>query len=97
MGGKAYLSRWAPSPLPSARARAPRPRATPGGGGAPDATPPTLARGPRPEEWDWLIEHGDPQTATFELLEAIAFREVPEAILLEAWGELEEGITLAES
>lgn len=48
------------------------------------------------EDWDWLIEHGDPQTDTFALLEAIAFHEVPEEILLEAFGELEEAIELSE-
>ncbi|MEO5730677.1 MAG: hypothetical protein ABI134_27030 [Byssovorax sp.] len=48
------------------------------------------------EEWDWLIEHGDPQFDTFELLKPIAFREVPEALLLAAWADLEEAVKLAE-
>lgn len=49
------------------------------------------------EEWDWLIENGDPQTKTFELLTPIAFREVPKAIREEAWIEIEEGVDLAET
>lgn len=49
------------------------------------------------EEWDWLVENGDPQTDTFELLTPIAFREVPAAILEEAWMEIEEGVEVAEA
>jgi hypothetical protein len=48
------------------------------------------------EEWDWLIEHGDPQFDTFDQLEQIAIRDVPEAILLDALGELEDAIELAD-
>lgn len=44
------------------------------------------------EDWDWLIEHGDPQTDTFDLLEPIPLCEVPEDILLEAWSELETAV-----
>jgi hypothetical protein len=49
------------------------------------------------EEWDWLVENGDPQTDTFDLLTPIALREVPAAILGEAWMEMEEGVELAET
>lgn len=46
------------------------------------------------EEWDWLVDYGDPQFDTFELLTPIALREVPPAILEEAWSEIEEGVKL---
>ncbi len=48
------------------------------------------------EVWDWLMENGDPQTMTFDILTAIPFREVPEDILLTAWAELEQAVALAE-
>ena len=48
------------------------------------------------EAWDWLIEDGDPQFDTFALLSPIPFREVPEAILLAAWAEIEAAVKLAE-
>ena len=47
------------------------------------------------EEWAWLIEHGDPQTETFELLTPIAFSEVPPKLLREAWTELSQALVLA--
>lgn len=49
------------------------------------------------EDWDWLIENGDPQTDTYGLLTPIALREVPAAILGEAWMEIEEGVELADT
>lgn len=48
------------------------------------------------EEWGWLIDHGDPQTDTFDLLTPIAFREVPKSILQDAWSEIEKGVLLIE-
>jgi hypothetical protein len=45
--------------------------------------------------WSWLIEHGDPQFNTFALLEPIAFRDVPEAVLRAAWEDLEAAVELA--
>jgi hypothetical protein len=47
-------------------------------------------------EWAWLVENGDPQTDTFELLKPLALREVPRAILDEAWMEIEEAIEPAD-
>ncbi|MFV8756161.1 hypothetical protein ACNOYE_36895 [Nannocystaceae bacterium ST9] len=42
--------------------------------------------------WQWLIDHGDPQYATFELLEPIAFGEVPPELLRAAWADLEAAL-----
>ncbi len=47
------------------------------------------------ETWEWLIDNGDPQFDTFDLLQPIPFREVPEAILLAAWVDLEAAVELA--
>ncbi len=44
------------------------------------------------EEWDWLVTNGDPQYDTFELLTRVKLREVPRAILDEAWLDLEEAL-----
>jgi hypothetical protein len=49
------------------------------------------------EAWDWLIEAGDPQFDTFELLSPIPFREVPEAILLAAFADLAATIVFPEA
>lgn len=46
-------------------------------------------------DWAWLVEHGDPQSGAWELLTPIALREVPKALLEEAWMEIEEGVELA--
>jgi hypothetical protein len=46
------------------------------------------------EAWDWLVETGDPQFDTFELLTPIPLREVPPTILEEAWMEIEDGVKL---
>ncbi|MDP2341494.1 MAG: hypothetical protein Q8O67_11070 [Deltaproteobacteria bacterium] len=46
------------------------------------------------EEWSWLIDHGDPQSDTHALLQAIPLRDVPESILAEAWLDVEEAIDL---
>lgn len=48
------------------------------------------------EEWDWLVQHGDPQFDTFDLLEAIPVRDVPEPILAEALLELEAALELVD-
>ena len=48
------------------------------------------------EAWDWLVEHGDPQSDTFELLTPIALREVPAALLAEAFREIEGALEVAE-
>ncbi len=49
------------------------------------------------EEWDWLVENGDPQTNTFNLLMPIPLRVVPPALLAEAWREIERAVKLADS
>jgi len=43
-----------------------------------------------------LIEHGDPQSDTRDLLTPIALREVPPAILRAAWHEIEAALGLVE-
>jgi len=46
--------------------------------------------------WAWLVENGDPQSDTRNLLRPIPVREVPRAILDEAWMEIEEAIDIDE-
>ncbi|MEZ4301102.1 MAG: hypothetical protein R3B70_39565 [Polyangiaceae bacterium] len=48
------------------------------------------------EEWDWLIEHGDPQTDTFDLLTKIPMREVPPRIVKEVWAQIASGIRVVD-
>jgi hypothetical protein len=48
------------------------------------------------EEWDWLIEHGDPQSDTHDLLTPIPPRDVPPALLREAWAEIEAALEVVD-
>jgi hypothetical protein len=48
------------------------------------------------EDWQWLIDHGDPQFDTFELLEPIAFGEVPRTLLIAAWADLHDAIDVVD-
>ncbi|MDP2345749.1 MAG: hypothetical protein Q8O67_32700 [Deltaproteobacteria bacterium] len=41
-----------------------------------------------------VIDHGDPQSDSWDLLKAIAVRDVPPTILGEGWMDLEEAIDL---
>lgn len=47
------------------------------------------------EDWDWLVEHGDPQFDTFDLLTPTPPSAVPSEILVEAWAELQEAVSRA--
>ncbi len=47
-------------------------------------------------EWDWLVEHGDPQFDTFALLCPITLGEVPAQIQDEVWMDLEAAIEFEE-
>lgn len=40
------------------------------------------------EEWQWLIDHGDPQFDTFDRLEPIAVEAVPPQVRAACWAEL---------
>jgi len=44
------------------------------------------------EEWDWLVEHGDPQFDTSAILRPITLGEVPAQIRDELWMDLEAAI-----
>lgn len=48
------------------------------------------------EEWDWLVEHGDPHFDTFDLLEPVTLRQVPAELLAEAFREIAEGLEIVE-
>jgi len=39
-------------------------------------------------DWQWLLDHGDPQYATFDALTAVAPADVPPALGAEAWRDL---------
>ena len=39
-------------------------------------------------DWQWLLDHGDPQYATFDALTALAPDDVPTALGSEAWRDL---------
>jgi len=48
------------------------------------------------EEWDWLVEHGDPQFDTFEILRPITLGEVPAQIRDEVWMDIEAALEFAD-
>ena len=40
------------------------------------------------EEWEWLLEHGDPNFDQNELLKPVPAREFPEEVRAELWEDL---------
>jgi hypothetical protein len=47
------------------------------------------------EEWEWLLENGDPNFDQNELLTPVAAREFPEEVRAELWDDLRSSVVPA--